>query len=114
MVIEEKYLENRTTRRAFYCVRIMKKKVKTPRARPYYIEVHWGALGTSGRTTKKKTYKDEMSARFEMQKLVEAKKQRHYHETQKAKKFTPPIEVKRDESKMTKLSKERFLSLEIE
>lgn len=111
MIVEEKYLENRTTRNAFYTVRIVKNdKSKT---RPFYIEVHWGALGTEGRTSRKKNYKDEMSARFDMQKLVEAKKMRHYHETRITRKGLAPVNQV-ESGKLSKLSKERFLSLEIE
>jgi predicted DNA-binding WGR domain protein len=109
MIVEQIYLENSTTRKAFYHVKLVKDEgLKLP----YRVEVQWGRLGTEGRTTVKKRSHGVDAARMEMHKLAEAKKLRHYKEAKK-----PQVTKTTTEPKILKdipPDAQRFLSLELE
>lgn len=83
MIVEQIYLENKTTRKAFYHVKIIKNDI-TASGKLYRVEIQWGRLGTEGRTTIKKHHTFIESARTEMHKLAEAKKMKNYHEAKKS------------------------------
>lgn len=110
MIVEEIYLENKTTRKAFYHVRIVKEESSK---QTYKVEVHWGRLGSVGKVTSKKRTNQIEVARIEMHKLAEAKKMRHYHEISKPK--ANPKAIQGDTpTKPPSFDAQRFLSLELE
>lgn len=114
MIVEQIYLENNTTRKAFYHVKIVKDDTGALK-QPYRIEVQWGRLGTEGRTTIKKRASTIEPVRLEMHKLAEAKKMRHYHETQlpKAKAKKTLSDIQKSQPTLSP-DAQRFLSLELE
>ena len=107
MIIEEIKLENLTTRQAFYNVRI---EFDNTSKKQYSVHVFWGKLGTLGKNAIKKRCLSLNSARFEMHKLVELKKNRHYFESNKTSEEViqnKPIQLNSPEAR-------RFLDLELE
>ena len=83
-LVEEIYLENTTTRHAFYHAKIMKNGLK------YNVVVLWGKLGTSGQVAVKGRHSSLDNARTKMHTIVEEKKLRHYKETQLKKMTSKP------------------------
>lgn|SRR3990167_1124795 len=83
-IAREIYLENVTTRHAFYHIKIVS---ITSATYPYRIDVSWGKIGTEGQTVTKSRAKGLDKAILKMTKLADAKRQRHYIDTPKGNKW---------------------------